>query len=262
MNNNPIRLGIVSALHQEQSGLFGLMRDSRTTRVGMRDYVQGHLWGIDCVCVLSRIGKVAAAATVATLIERFKVTHVVFTGVAGAIAPEVRVGDIVVADSLVQHDMNAAPLFPPLEVPLLGQSHFASDKFTTERLLAAARAFVEHDFERVISTEDRQSPGLRKPAIHQGLIASGDQFIHERKKAEALAGALPGLLAVEMEGAAVAQVCFEFGLPFAVVRTISDGSNEDSPMNFVHFIERVASPYALHIVRHLCAQDWGHGLRI
>ena len=256
MNTTPIRLGIVSALHQEQAGLFDLMTDRETHHVGMRDYVQGRFWNMECVCVLSRIGKVAAAATVATLIERFKVTHVVFTGVAGAIAPEVRVGDIVVADSLAQHDMNAAPLFPPLEVPLLGQSHFASDKFMTERLLSAARAFIEQDFDHAISAEDRQSLQLHKPAIHQGLIASGDQFIHERAKAAALAHALPGLLAVEMEGAAVAQVCFEFGLPFAVVRTISDGSNEDSPMNFVHFIERVASPYALHIVRHLCSGDW------
>jgi adenosylhomocysteine nucleosidase len=252
MNAKPHRLGIVSALHQEQAGLFGLMEDAQTHKTGMRDYVHGRLWGIDSVCVLSRIGKVAAAATVATLIEKFGVTHVVFTGVAGAIAPGVEVGDIVVADSLVQHDMNAAPLFPPFEVPLLGQSHFASDKSTTDKLRDAAQAFAEQDFETVISAEDRQMLKLDRPVIHRGLIASGDQFIHERDKAAALAQALPGLLAVEMEGAAVAQVCFEFGLPFAVIRTISDGSNEESPMNFVHFIERVASPYALHILRHFC----------
>ena len=250
------RLGIVSALYQEQAGLIELMEDPQTHKAGMRDYVQGRLWGMDCVCVLSRIGKVAAAATVATLIERFQVTHVVFTGVAGAISPAVKVGDIVVADSLVQHDMNAAPLFPPLEVPLLGQSHFASDQNTTTKLFKAAQAFADQDFDREVSAEDRRSLKLLKPAIHRGLIASGDQFIHEREKAAALARNLPGLLAVEMEGAAVAQVCFEFGVPFAVIRTISDGSNEDSPMNFVHFIERVASPYALHIVKHLCSAVW------
>lgn len=249
----PRRLGIVSALHQEQAGLIGLMKNAQTHQAGMRDYVQGKLGDVDCVCVLSRIGKVAAAATAATLIVRFGVTHVVFTGVAGAISDKVKVGDIVVADSLAQHDMDASPLFPPLEVPLLGQSHFASDSTLTEKVLAAAGAFVEYDFAQVISSEDRRSLHLDKPTIHRGLIASGDQFIHDRGKAQALAQALPGLLAVEMEGAAVAQVCFEFGLPFAVIRTISDGSNEDSAMNFVHFIERVASPYALHILRHLCA---------
>lgn len=253
MKPNPIRLGIVSALHQEQAGLFDLMEERQTHHAGMRDYVHGRLWGVDCVCVLSRIGKVAAAATVAMLIERFHVTHIVFTGVAGAISPLVKVGDIVVADSLVQHDMNAAPLFPPQEVPLLGQSHFASDKAATDKLVSAAQAFIEQDFDTTIALEDRQRLKLQQPAIHRGLIASGDQFIHDRDKAADLARMLPGLLAVEMEGAAVAQVCFEFGLPFAVVRTISDGSNEDSAMDFVHFIERVASPYALHILSHFCA---------
>ena len=253
---NPIRVGIVSALHQEQAGLIDLMDAPQIHKAGMRDYVQGRLWGIDCVSVLSRVGKVAAAATVATLIERFKITHLVFTGVAGAISPQVKVGDIVVADSLVQHDINAAPLFPPMEVPLLGQSHFASDKSTTDRLLAAAQAFADQDFDQAVLPEDRRRLRLEHPVIHQGLVASGDQFIHEREKAAALGQALPGLLAVEMEGAAVAQVCFEFGLPFAVVRTISDGANEDSAMDFVHFIERVASPYALHILKRFCMQAW------
>lgn len=253
-SSDSIRLGIVSALHQEQAGLFDLMEPRQTSKVGMRDYVQGRLWGLDCVCVLSRIGKVAAAATVATLIERFGVTHVVFTGVAGGIGPEISVGDIVLADSLVQHDMNAAPLFPALEIPLLGQSHFSSDKNTTEKLLAAAQSFVEQDFTTVIAEQDRQSLHLQRPVIHRGLIASGDQFIHEREKAMALQAALPGLLAVEMEGAAVAQVCFEFGIPFAVIRTISDGSNEKSAMDFVHFIDKVASPYALHVLKHFCRQ--------
>jgi adenosylhomocysteine nucleosidase len=256
MPSTRIRLGIISALHQEQAGLFDLMQERKIDHAGMRDYVQGRLGKVDCVCVLSRIGKVAAAATVATLIERFQVSHIVFTGVAGAIDGSIRVGDIVLADSLVQHDMNAAPLFPPFEVPLLGLSHFSSHKALTERLMKAANAFIEQDFETLIGPDDRARLRLSRPRIHRGLIGSGDQFIHQRAKADELSHALPGLLAVEMEGAAVAQVCFEFGVPFAVIRTISDGSNEDSAMDFVHFIERIASPYALHIIGHLCSQDW------
>ena len=250
----PIRLGIISALHQEQDGLFPFMQNPSHHEVGMRNYVQGTLWGIDCVCVLSRIGKVAAAATVATLIERFKVSHIVFTGVAGAIGEGVRVGDVVVAESLLQHDMDASPLFPRYEVPLLGLSHFASDTFLTENLLLAAKTFAQNDFARVIDETDRFSLQLQLPSIHHGLIASGDQFIHQRVKAEELRAALPGLLAVEMEGAAVAQVCLEFALPFAVIRTISDGSNEKSAMDFVHFVDKVASRYALHVIEHLCKQ--------
>jgi adenosylhomocysteine nucleosidase len=256
MTNKPLRLGIISALHQEQAGLFQIMKQAQSQTVGMREYVSGTLWDIDCVCVLSRVGKVAAAATAATLIERFKVSHIVFTGVAGAIAGHVNVGDIVVAESLVQQDMNAEPLFPRFEVPLLGLSHFASHKNLTDRLLKAATAFIECDFEHVIDVADRASLGVGRPQVHHGLIASGDQFIHQREKADELRGLFPDLLAVEMEGAAVAQVCFEFGLPFAVIRTISDGANEQSAMAFVYFIERVASRYALHIVQRLCQQDW------
>lgn len=246
------RLGLVSALHQEQAGLIETMPDAQTVQRGMRNYVTGKLWGIDTVCVLSRVGKVAAAATVATLIERFGVTHIVFTGVAGAVEGEMQVGDIVVGDALVQHDMDATPLFPRFEVPLLGQSHFASDKHLTDRLVQSASDFVKHDLADMVSAQDRDQFRLGMPRVYRGLIASGDEFIDSRARHVDLKAAFPGLLAVEMEGAAVAQVCFEFGVPFAVVRTISDGANEESPHDFMQFIDRVASRYAFGIVRRMC----------
>lgn len=254
MSSPPFRLGIVSALHEEQAGLIETIRDAVTETRGMRHYTSGKLWDIDCVCVLSRLGKVAAAATVATLIERFGVTHVVFTGVAGGADGKVKVGDVVVADALVQHDMDATPLFPRYEVPLTEQSHFASDIHLTEALANATRHFVSLDVEEVISSTDRASFHLGQPIVHRGLIASGDEFIDSRSKLAELKSAFPALLAVEMEGAAVAQVCFEFGVPFAVVRTISDGANEDAPVDFLQFIERVATRYAFGIVKRLCAE--------
>src|SRR5689334_16234345 len=111
MSQQVKRLGLISALHQEQAGLIETMEGRETTVRGMREYVVGKLWGIDTVCVLSRIGKVAAAATVATLIEHFGVSHIAFTGVAGAVDREIQIGDIVIADALVQHDIDATPLF-------------------------------------------------------------------------------------------------------------------------------------------------------
>jgi len=248
------RLGIISALHQEQAGLVEAMSNPQTVRIGMRDYVVGSLWDKDCVCVLSRVGKVAAATTAAMLIERFQVSHIVFTGVAGSADASVRVGDIVVAENLVQHDMDAEPLFPRFEVPLLGVSHFASHKNLTDQLLQAAAAFIEIDYLQQIDSADRAALHLATPKLHHGLISSGDQFIHQKRKIIDLKKMLPDLLAVEMEGAAVAQVCFEFGLPYTVIRTISDGANENSAMDFVHFIERVAARYAFHIVKRLCQQ--------
>ncbi len=245
-------IGLISALHQEQAGLIDSMQDAQAINYGMRRYVKGNLWDTEFICVLSRIGKVAAAATAATLIERFNVTHIVFTGVAGAIDPNIRVGDIVVADSLVQHDMNATPLFPRFEIPLSGLSRFPSDKFLSDQLISAAQDFIANDLHDNIAIQDRTLFKLDTPRVHTGLIASGDEFIHSAQRRVQLQEALPNLLAVEMEGAAVAQVCFEFGVPFAVIRTISDTANENSAADFMHFIEWVASRYAFNIVKRLC----------
>lgn len=246
------RLGLISALHQEQAGLIETMQGTQSVNRGMRDYVTGKLWGIDTVCVLSRIGKVAAAATTATLIERFGVTHIVFTGVAGAAESQMQVGDIVVADALAQYDMDATPLFPRYEVPLLGQSHFASDIHLTDRLAHAANAFVSQDLVNAVPSQDRDTFRLSAPRVHRGLIGSGDEFIDNHAKLRELKTAFPDLLAVEMEGAAVAQVCFEFGVPFSVIRTISDGANEASPHDFMQFIDSVAAKYAFGIVKRFC----------
>lgn len=246
------RLGLISALQQEQAGLIESMRDTSRINRGMRDYVAGRLWDIDCVCVLSRLGKVAAAATAATLIERFDVSHIVFTGVAGSGDRRVRVGDIVVAEQLVQHDIDVSPLFPRFEVPLTGLSHFGSDLHLTDLLARVADDFLEQDIGQAIAANDREAFGLHQPRVHRGLIASGDEFINRRGRLETLKEALPDMLAVEMEGAAVAQVCFEFGVPFAVIRTISDAANEEAPIDFMQFTERVAARYAFGIVKRLC----------
>lgn len=252
-----MRLGIISALYEEQQGLVEAMEGPSRRVHGMRDYFLGKLWGIDAVCVLSRIGKVAAAMTATMLVERFGVTHILFTGVAGAGDKSIRVGDIVVAESLVQHDMDASPLFPRFEVPLTGLSHFQPDHQLGMRLTAAATTFLEEDLATAIQETERQQFHLVQPRVHRGLIASGDQFMNDREHLHALNHALPGLLAVEMEGAAVAQVCYELGVPVGVIRTISDNANEDAATDFMRFVKSVASQYAFHIVRRFCQDAKG-----
>jgi adenosylhomocysteine nucleosidase len=253
MERKPYRLGIISALQEEQAGLITQMRDATVFTRGKRDYVHGNLWGIDCICVLSRLGKVASAATAAMLIERFDVSHLLFTGVAGSADSEVRVGDIVIASELVQHDMDTRPLFPRFEIPLTGLSRFPSDAESNRYLLEAATNFLDQDLLTEISEESRADFNLTQPRIHQGLIASGDEFIASALRLQELKMDFPDLLAVEMEGAAVAQVCHEFGIPFSVIRTISDNANEDSAVDFLSFIRHVASVYAFHTIRRLCA---------
>ena len=238
-----MRLGIISALAEEQQGLVEAMRGPAKLIHGMREYWAGTLWEIDAVCVLSRIGKVAAAMTATTLVEKFGVTHILFTGVAGAGDRTVQVGDIVVAEALVQHDMDASPLFPRFEVPLTGQTHFQPDQQLSLRLSRAAHDFLERDFLETIQDGERQAFRLDQPRVHRGLVASGDQFLND---------ALPGLVAVEMEGAAVAQVCYELGVPCAVLRTISDNANEHAAIDFMRFVKSVAAQYAFHITRRVC----------
>ena len=247
-----MRLGLISALEEEQHGVVDAMQGATRLVHGMRTYVAGSISGIDAVCVLSRIGKVAAATTAATLVEKFGVTHILFTGVAGSGDAGVRVGDIVVAESLLQYDIDASPLFPKFEVPLTGLSHFGTDQYLSNIVACAANSFLENEFTDVIDEAEQRNFRLDKPRLHRGLIASGDQFINNAGHINALGAALPGLLAVEMEGAAVAQVCFELGVPFAVIRTISDNANEDAPHDFMRFVKAVASRYAFNIVMRFC----------
>jgi len=252
-----MRLGIISALYEEQQGLVEAMEGPYKLIHGQREYWLGQLWEIDAVCVLSRIGKVAAAMTATTLVEKFGVTHILFTGVAGAGDKTVQVGDIVVAESLVQHDMDASPLFPRFEVPLTGLTHFPADHGLGTRLIDAAHAFLDQDFASAIDPLEQSVFNLSRPRIHRGLIASGDQFVNDAEHINGLNAALPGLVAVEMEGAAVAQVCYELGVPFGVVRTISDNANEHAALDFMRFVKSVAARYAFYIVQQFCLQTEG-----
>ena len=152
---------------------------------------------------------------------------------AGGLGPGVRVGDVVVADTFLQHDLDASPIFPRHEVPLYGRSRFATDPALTQRLVDAARR------------------ALPAAALHRGLIISGDRFVSTTSEARALQTELPDALAVEMEGAAIAQVCHDYGVAYAAVRTISDRADDDAHGDFTHFVETVASPHSAAIVRAL-----------
>jgi adenosylhomocysteine nucleosidase len=229
---------ILSALAEEQQGLLGLLqRTKRVTRAG-REFWQGDLHGQPVVLALSRIGKVAAATTATTLIEAFGAQRLVFTGVAGGIGAGVQVGDVVVAREFVQHDMDASPLFPRYQIPLYDRERFACDAELGRQLLAATQAGLMR--------LDLQA------TVHHGLIASGDRFVSAAEEARLLNVALSDAghppLAVEMEGAAVAQVCHDYGIPFAAVRTISDRADDSAHVDFSKFVSEVASRYALAII--------------
>eukprot|EP01034_Spumella_vulgaris_P043661 gene43661-54241_t len=183
---------ILSALPEEQSSLLQhLAQPQRVVHAG-RAFWRGDWQGRSVVLALSGIGKVAAATTATALAERFGVARIVFTGVAGGVGDGVQVGDVVVAQDYVQHDMDASPIFPRWELPGYARTRLGCD--------AALSAMVHH-----------------------GLVASGDRFVSAAAEAHSLRTALRNadhdVLAVEMEGAAVAQVCHDYGLPFAAATT-------------------------------------------
>ncbi|KNZ34225.1 MAG: S-adenosylhomocysteine nucleosidase [Methylibium sp. NZG] len=273
-------IAIVSAMHEELRALLPLLQQPVRHQLAGREFHEGEIHGRPVVLVLSGIGKVAAATTAALLVQRFDAAPLVFTGVAGGLGAGVSVGDVVVAHQLIQHDMDASPLFPRFEVPLTGRSRFDVDAPLADALAASvqrrlqdagrwagatglasllgARAPAElgkHGVNDAAVGETASGPqrgrGERRPTLHRGLVASGDRFISSQSESAALRAALPDVLAVEMEGAALAQVCIDFGRPFAVLRTISDRADDTAHIDFTRFIDEVASVYTRVIVA-----DW------
>ncbi|WP_155755224.1 5'-methylthioadenosine/adenosylhomocysteine nucleosidase [Burkholderia stagnalis] len=240
-------LGILAALPEELGDLIAAMRAEgavETVTLGRRDYHVGVVHGAACVVTLARVGKVAAAATVSALIHVFGVAGIVFTGVAGGVSRAVRVGDVVVADTLLQHDLDASPLFPRYEVPLLGITHFEPDAELSARLKAACAQFIAEEGGAL--AERFRLVGVQ---LRNGLVISGDRFVSSEREVVALRDALPDALAVEMEGAAIAQVCVEHGVPFALVRTISDTADDHATQSFSHFLAEIASAYSTGILK-------------
>lgn len=239
---------ILSALAQEQSGLLASLEHAQRTEHAGRTFTQGWLHGQPVVLALSGIGKVAAATTATTLLERFGVTRIVFTGVAGGVGDGVNVGDVVVAHSYVQHDMDASPLFARWLVPGYASVCLPCDGALSALLSGAASAYLQ-------SLSGQFDSKNNPPRLHTGLMASGDRFINCPAVSSALRAPLLAaghdVLAVEMEGAAVAQVCLDYGAAFAAMRTISDRADATAHVDFAEFIDSVASRYADHIVRNL-----------
>lgn len=241
---SPAPIAILSALAEEQAGLLESLLEPVQVNHAGRTFWCGSLWGVPVVLALSRIGKVAAATTATALITHFGVRQVVFTGVAGGVGAGVRVGDVVVGTSYLQHDMDASPLFPRYEIPLYGQAVFTGDGAWCEALYRASE----------LALADTLHQG-HAVTVHRGMIASGDRFVNGAAEVRALLAQLAAAghapLAVEMEGAAVAQVCADYGIPFAAVRTISDRADDSAHLDFKQFVAEVARVYAYKIIRAL-----------
>lgn len=241
--------GIISAMQEEIEALHILIQVEKKIVKGMRTYYQGRLFDKKVILVFSRWGKVASATTATQLINDFNIKEIIFTGVAGGVQPNIFVGDIVIGKDLYQHDMDGSPLVKTFEVPLLGKSAFTTDPGKRSQLSKASDQFLQNKHE-FLSKEKLKNFNITEPKIHIGDIASGDQFISCSSQSQKILSGLPTVKCVEMEGAAVAQVCFEYKVPFSIIRTISDNANHNAHIDFPKFAKEIASTYALGILQY------------
>ncbi|MDR0569473.1 MAG: 5'-methylthioadenosine/S-adenosylhomocysteine nucleosidase [Spirochaetaceae bacterium] len=231
-------IGIIGAMEDEVVLLRGSLEKPECTRVGGFEFFSGRLAGKPVALVRCGIGKVQAAIGCTLLIDRFKPDLVINTGSAGGVDPALTVGSAVISEGLVYHDVDVRAFGYAL-----GQVPGLPAVFPTpESLIVSAERAVE---------------GLKRDGIlpagfayTRGLIASGDVFMHEPERIAAVRQAFPGVKALEMEGAAVAQVCFGLETPALIIRALSDIAGTESPVAFHEFLP-VASKHSAEIVRRL-----------
>lgn len=247
-------IGIMGAMPEEVSAISELLNEKRETTVRKRAFIQGNFGSHEVVIVYSRVGKVSSASTATTLINDFKVDNIIFFGIAGGVTDDLNIGDIVIADQCIQHDMDASPLFPKYEIPLTQQSYFGSDPELVQISQVAVERFLKDDFQQSITDTLRKQFQLYHPKVEIGTIATGDQFIKDPMKITEFKTELNHVLAVDMESGAVAQICDEYEIPYVSIRVLSDKANTKAPEDFHLFLTEITTHYAKGIIKHLLLQ--------
>lgn len=227
---------LLSAMPEEIEALRPRLDAVGRSALAGREVIRGTLAGEPVVLAFARWGKVAAASTAAQLILREEPRAVVFTGIAGALHDDLEAGDLVVARDLYQHDLDASPFYAPTVVPLLDRAALPTDAALSTALLSAAEAWRAED------------PSAAPRRIVHADIATGDQVIGSHEARERVRRRVPSAACVEMEGAAVAQVCEEFGLPFACLRLISDRADERLAPDDIYALARRSGAGAAEIL--------------
>lgn len=223
-----MKIAVIGAMEEEVELLRNTLQNTSTKTIANSEYTEGTYAGKDVVLLKSGIGKVNAAMSTTILLNEYKPDVVINTGSAGGYDENLEVGAIVISDEVRHHDVDATIFgYEMGQVPQMPAS-FKSD----ERLMKLAEEAVaeigEHQF-----------------AV--GLITTGDSFMNDPVRVEKVRGYFPTMKAVEMEAAAVAQVCYQFGTPFVVIRALSDIAGKQSNISFDEFLP-VAAKHSTQIV--------------
>ena len=224
------KLGIIGAMQEEIETLLGLMENKTEKEIAGSVFHQGRLEGLPVTVVQCGIGKVNAGICVQVLVDRFGVGRVINTGVAGSLDERLDVGDLVVSTDCAMHDFDVTPLgYAPGQVPGLDTLAFPADAGMRESVCAAAAAVA---------------PDIK---VLEGRVVSGDQFISAAQQKERILATFGGLCC-EMEGCAIAQAAYLNGVPFVVVRAISDKPGAEGQVVDYNTFEKKAARDCARIV--------------
>ena len=219
-----MRIGIMGAMREEIEPILELVDEiSGEIDYGKNRYYKAHYYGVELIITYSKIGKVNSALTASTMIEKFEIDILLFSGVAGAINSNLHIGDLIIATKLCQHD---------LDITAFGHPY---------GYVPESKIFVESN-KTLNEIAKKVATKLNKKLI-EGIIATGDQFIADSKKKEWIKETFQAD-AIEMEGASVGFVCDALGIPFFVLRAISDSADMDAGFDFDKFLESSAKESA------------------
>lgn len=223
------KIGIIGAMELEVETLKAKMDVRNKTTKARMEFFEGTLNGVEVVVVRSGVGKVNASMCTQILADVFEVTNIINTGVAGSLDASIDIGDIVVSTDVCQHDMDATGFGYPLgEIPQLGMSSFPAD----EKMAALAKSVCEK-----VNSEIK---------TFSGRIVSGDQFICDKNVKEKIVSNFHALC-TEMEGAAIGQAAYLNGIPFVILRAISDKADDSAEVDYPAF-EREAAKHCANLV--------------
>ena len=228
------KLGIIGAMQQEVETLLGVLENKSARVKAGSTFYEGNLEGLSVVIVQCGVGKVNAALCAQILCDCYGVTHLVNTGIAGSLCAELDIGDLVVSRDAMYHDFDCVHFgYPYGKVPGMDVIAFPAD----EKLFAYAFAAAES-----------VNPGHTKV----GRIASGDQFVADKELKDKIIANTQGLC-TEMEGAAIAQTAYRNGVPFVILRAISDKADDSAEMDYPTF-ERIAAHRCALVTQSLAKQ--------
>jgi adenosylhomocysteine/aminodeoxyfutalosine nucleosidase len=222
------KLAIMGAMEEEIEPLLAHFKDVNIVEFADNKYYEVNYHGLEIVIAYSKIGKVFASLTAATMIEKFACDTLLFSGVAGGINPSLKIGDLIIADKLCQHD---------LDITAFGHPH---------GFVPGGDVFVETSKElREAAIKVASNNGLK---VLEGTIATGDQFVHSTEKKEFIESTFQAD-ALEMEGASVAVVCKALDVPCFILRAISDTADMDAGFDFDEFLKSSAVESANYLIK-------------